>query len=84
MLRALPGEIAPKLAVAGTAELIGRWLADEALAQSEARYREVVETAHNAILAQLAEGVIVTDATGRITLVNEAAAAIHGELPDHA
>ncbi|GLS43437.1 ATP-binding protein [Methylobacterium brachythecii] len=31
-----------------------------------------------AILGQLAEGVIVTDTSGRITLVNEAAAAIHG------
>ena len=31
-----------------------------------------------AILAQLAEGVIVTDAAGRLTLVNAAAAAIHG------
>lgn len=28
-LEAMPGEIGPKLAVAGTAELIGRWLADE-------------------------------------------------------
>ena len=34
--------------------------------------------AHAAILNQLAEGVIVTDAAGRITLVNGAAAAIHG------
>ena len=34
--------------------------------------------AHFAILNQLAEGVIVTDAAGRITLVNGAAAAIHG------
>ena len=31
-----------------------------------------------AILGQLAEGVIVTDASGGITFVNEAAAAIHG------
>ena len=31
-----------------------------------------------AALAQLAEGVIVTDATGRITFVNEAAARLHG------
>ncbi|VFA89350.1 Probable serine/threonine-protein kinase pknG [Gordonia paraffinivorans] len=29
VLQAMPGEVAPKLAVAGTAELIGRWLADE-------------------------------------------------------
>jgi PAS domain S-box-containing protein len=33
---------------------------------------------HAAILGQLAEGVIVTDAEGGITFVNEAAAAIHG------
>ena len=33
---------------------------------------------HTAILNQLAEGVIVTGADGRITLVNGAAAAIHG------
>jgi PAS domain S-box-containing protein len=33
---------------------------------------------HAAILGQLAEGVIVTNAEGRITLVNPAAAAIHG------
>ncbi|HQV17104.1 MAG TPA: tetratricopeptide repeat protein [Gordonia sp. (in: high G+C Gram-positive bacteria)] len=32
VLQAMPGEIAPKIAVAGTAELIGRWLADERLA----------------------------------------------------
>ncbi|MFT4044068.1 MAG: tetratricopeptide repeat protein [Gordonia sp. (in: high G+C Gram-positive bacteria)] len=29
VLGAMPGEVAPKLAVAGTAELIGRWLSDE-------------------------------------------------------
>ncbi|MGV9859692.1 serine/threonine-protein kinase PknG [Gordonia sp. NPDC003425] len=29
VLLAMPGEVAPKLAVAGTAELIGRWLSDE-------------------------------------------------------
>jgi PAS domain S-box-containing protein len=33
---------------------------------------------HATILGRLAEGVIVTDKAGRITLVNEAAAAIHG------
>lgn len=62
------------------------------LAQSEERYRAATEaqlqeaqaratstTATSAaILAQLAEGVIVTDAAGRITLVNNAAAEIHG------
>ena len=29
VLAAMPGEVAPKLAAAGTAELIGRWLSDE-------------------------------------------------------
>lgn len=29
VLAAMPGELAPKLAAAGTAELIGRWLSDE-------------------------------------------------------
>ncbi|WP_267425929.1 ATP-binding protein [Methylobacterium sp. GC_Met_2] len=62
------------------------------LAQSEERYRAAAEVqlqeaqAHAtsttatsaAILAQLAEGVIVTDSAGRITLVNKAAAEIHG------
>lgn len=66
--------------------------AEAELAQSEERYRAVTEAqlrearAHAdsttatsvAILAQLAEGVIVTDAVGRITLVNKAAAEIHG------
>jgi len=74
--------------VAALRDIDARKRAELAAAESEARYREVVETAHNAILAQLAEGVIVTDATGRITLVNEAAAAIHGVarldvVPDH-
>ena len=45
----------------------------EALPSSEAS-----NAAHAAILSQLAEGVIVTGADGRITLVNGAAAAIHG------
>ncbi|TXN22463.1 ATP-binding protein [Methylobacterium sp. WL9] len=39
---------------------------------------QAVADQQSAILAQLAEGVIVTDAEGRIALVNEAAAAIHG------
>ncbi|MGV9712619.1 tetratricopeptide repeat protein [Gordonia sp. NPDC003424] len=29
VLQAMPGEVAPKLAVAGTAELIGKWLSEE-------------------------------------------------------
>jgi PAS domain S-box-containing protein len=54
----------------------------------EARARRKAETAHGqaamlaaereAVLGQLSEGVIVTDPSGRIVLVNEAAARIHG------
>ncbi len=44
---------------------------------SEARARELAAQ-QAATLSQLAEGVIVTDREGRITLVNEAAARIHG------
>ncbi|MDP4022769.1 PAS domain S-box protein [Methylobacterium sp. NEAU 140] len=55
---------------------------DRALVEArlqEAQARADFTTATSAaILAQLAEGVIVTDAAGRITLVNTAAAAIHG------
>ncbi|WP_238272400.1 ATP-binding protein [Methylobacterium cerastii] len=39
---------------------------------------EVAAATQSIILNQLAEGVIVTDAVGRITMVNGAAAAIHG------
>ena len=39
---------------------------------------EASNAIHTAILSQLAEGVIVTGPNGRITLVNGAAAAIHG------
>ncbi|MCJ2046176.1 ATP-binding protein [Methylobacterium sp. J-078] len=60
------------------ADIAARRRAEAAAAESEARYREVLDSTHDAILGQLAEGVIVTDAAGRITLVNEAAAAIHG------
>ncbi|WP_051198197.1 serine/threonine-protein kinase [Gordonia shandongensis] len=35
VLEAMPGEVAPKLAVAGTAELIGYWLSAEELASNE-------------------------------------------------
>lgn len=42
------------------------------------QFQEARELAYPAILQQLAEGVIVTDAVGTITFVNEAAAAIHG------
>ncbi|MCJ2036177.1 ATP-binding protein [Methylobacterium sp. J-068] len=60
------------------ADIAARRQAEEAASESEARYREVLDSTHDAILGQLAEGVIVTDTSGRITLVNEAAAAIHG------
>ncbi len=39
---------------------------------------EALAADQSAILGQIAEGVIVTDRTGRITLVNEAAKRIHG------
>ena len=51
--------------------------AEERLRAMQAR-TDFTTAASAAILAQLAEGVIVTDAGGRITLVNAAAAAIHG------
>ncbi|WP_426216430.1 PAS domain S-box protein [Methylobacterium sp. NFXW15] len=51
--------------------------AEERLRAMQAR-SDFTSAASAAILAQLAEGVIVTDAAGRITLVNVAAAAIHG------
>ncbi|GJD94053.1 hybrid sensor histidine kinase/response regulator [Methylobacterium iners] len=51
--------------------------AEERLRESETRARELAAQ-QTATLGQLAEGVIVTDAEGRVTLVNEAAARIHG------
>ncbi|SFM87674.1 PAS domain S-box protein [Methylobacterium pseudosasicola] len=78
--------------VATLRDITQRKAMEDALRESDARYRSVAEaqlqearaladftTATSAaILAQLAEGVIVTDAAGRITLVNKAAADIHG------
>lgn len=78
--------------VATLRDITQRKAMEEALHASDARYRSLIEaqlqkawdqaettTATSAaILAQLAEGVIVTDAAGRITLVNGAAAEIHG------
>ena len=51
--------------------------AEAALQASTAR-AEALAAEQAAILGQLAEGVIVTDRTGRITFVNEAASRIHG------
>jgi len=78
--------------VATLRDITQRKAMEKDLRESDARYRSVAEaqlqeararadftTATSAvILAQLAEGVIVTDAAGRITLVNKAAAEIHG------
>ena len=54
------------------------WAAAEERLRVMQAHSDFTTAASAAILAQLAEGVIVTDATGRITLVNVAAAAIHG------
>lgn len=50
-------------------------LADAEIAKADT---QSLERQHAAILAQLAEGVIVADAAGRLTFVNEAAAQLHG------
>lgn len=54
-----------------------RVAAAAALAESEAIHRALAAQ-QEAVLSQLAEGVIVTDAEGRITFVNDAAARLHG------
>jgi PAS domain S-box-containing protein len=78
--------------VATLRDISQRKMMEHALHESDARYRSLTErqlhearvradhsTATSAaILAQLAEGVIVTDAAGKITLINNAASEIHG------
>ncbi len=78
--------------VATLRDISQRRMMEDALRESDARYRSLTEmqlheaqvradhsTATSAaILTQLAEGVIVADATGKITLINEAASEIHG------
>jgi PAS domain S-box-containing protein len=60
-----------------TEDIHERKLAERAL--EESRAAAAAEAAErSAILGQLAEGVIVTDAEGRLTFVNEAAARLHG------
>ena len=60
-----------------TRTAVERRRAEQALRQSEAGARKLAAQ-QSATLGQLAEGVIVTDAAGRITLINEAAARLHG------
>lgn len=58
-------------------EITAQAEAEQALRQANAKLaRNAAE--RNAILSQLAEGVIITDAQGTITFVNEAAARLHG------
>jgi PAS domain S-box-containing protein len=58
-------------------DITRRRRAEEALRVASAR-AETLAAQQTAVLGQLAEGVIVSDPTGRITFVNEAAARIHG------
>ncbi len=62
---------------AAQAEIVQRRAAERALALAKTE-AERVATVREAILAQLAEGVIVADAEGRIVFVNEAARRLHG------
>jgi PAS domain S-box-containing protein len=58
-------------------DITRRKRAEEALHAASAR-AEALAAQQAAVLGQLAEGVIATDPTGRITFVNDAAARIHG------
>jgi PAS domain S-box-containing protein len=58
-------------------EVAERRRAEEVLATERAQAAEVAAV-RTAILGQLGEGVIVADASGRITFVNEAATRLHG------
>ena len=60
-----------------TRTAVERRRAERELRESEATARELAAQ-QAATLGQLAEGVIVTDATGRITLINDAAVRLHG------
>ncbi|WOC12003.1 Serine/threonine-protein kinase PknG [Gordonia sp. MP11Mi] len=67
VLEALPGEVAPKLAVAGTAELIGYWLAAEGLSTNEQaaqveRWYDIARQAYHDLW--LTDHAIVTAAFG--------------------
>lgn len=67
VLQAMPGEVAPKLAVAGTAELIGRWFSDEN-SSSDEQGRRITElfdiAAHHYHDLWLTDHAIVTAAFG--------------------
>ncbi|NDZ97635.1 protein kinase [Streptomyces sp. SID6673] len=67
VLQAMPGEVAPKLAVAGTAELIGRWFSDEN-SSSDQHGRRITElfdiAAHHYHDLWLTDHAIVTAAFG--------------------
>ncbi|MDL9938396.1 tetratricopeptide repeat protein [Gordonia sp. ABSL1-1] len=67
VLGAMPGEVGPKLAVAGTAELIGRWIATErgGTPASESRIGELYDIAqHHYHDLWLTDHAIVTAAFG--------------------
>jgi PAS domain S-box-containing protein len=63
-------------------DISARRQAEAALRQARAD-AELASTERTAILSQLAEGVIVADAAGRITFVNDAAGRLHGMVKLH-